>query len=565
MLKSLIGRWWGGKPAVQHSFLEMARKAASETDANEAARLYRIELEQRPGELAALIELAALCLASRQYDEASDLYGRAREIMPPTPALLSNLATSLKGSGRVTAALACLQDAVAAEPAFAEGWYNLGLCQFELGRLHEAEASYRRAIREKPDLGAAWSSLICMLNYLPQRDPATVLAECEAWARACCTANPLPAPARSRDADRPLRLGYVSADFRAHSVAYFVESLFEKHDRALYPVFLYHNSPATDRISERLHALAAAWRSVAHLDDDEFAGLIRRDEIDVLIDLSGHTFGHRLPAFSRRPAPVQLTYMGYLGTTGLPAMEYRITDSLLDPAGMTEALQSEKLIRMPACCICFRPYQPEIELSALPAAKSRALTFGSFNSYPKINDEVLDVWSRLLNDIPQSRLLMMVENGDSPEMRALIHQRYAARGVASERIEILGHRDIETFARLHHRVDIALDPFPYNGGTTTLHALWMGVPVITLEGRAPLSRCGTMMVKSAGLPQFVAASTEEYVQIGRYWAERIDELAALRSGLRDQFRRAPFHDAASIAHELEKCYRALWRTWCSTP
>ncbi len=513
-------------------------------------------------DLDALLEGYAYAMELGQDALALGLLQRAAEAKPEDFALQTNLSALKKTAGDLDGALRCSIAAVKLAPGRAEPCYNLGLLRHELGEHAEAEKLFREAIALAPAFEPAQHSLICLLDQMQGVEPEAMLAQRRVWAARYATVGSGVTHRNSRDPQRILKIGYVSADFRGHSSAYFLEPLFAHHDAARVAVHCYYNWPREDAVTQRLKRLVPAWRDIHALDDERAAELIAADGIDLLIDLSGHTVGHRLGVFARRPAPVQAIYMGYLGSTGLPAIRYRISDTRLDPPGLTEGMQSETIVSLPVCAFCFAPERGAPSPGPLPALRSGALTFGSLNARTKLNDAVLDLWASLLREIPGSRLIMVVEYGGHATVAQALRDRFARAGVEPQRIDVRGRQPLAEYFSTFQEIDVALDPFPYNGGTTTFHSLWMGVPVISLAGRWPLARCGLMILENAGIPEFVARTQAEYLDIARRCASDLPRLAALRGELRARFEAAPFADAAGIARSLEAAYRSIWRDWC---
>jgi len=541
-----------------------ARQLADEDQRLALAQLQQLALDPA-ADPNALLEGYDCALRLKQHDLSLRLLERVAEARPADFTIQTNLSTIKKAAGDLDGALRCGYAALRLAPDRAEPCYNLGLLLHELGNHAEAEKLYREAIRLAPAFAPAHDSLICLLDQMHGIDPQAMLAQRREWASRYTSAESRIAHPNSREPERVLNIGYVSADFRGHSSAYFLEPLFAHHDASQVRVHCYYNWPDEDAVTRRLKQLVPVWRDIHALDDEGAAALIVADAIDVLVDLSGHTVGHRLGVFARRPAPVQATYLGYLGSTGLPAIRYRISDALLDPPGLTEAVQSETVIRMPRCCICFAPERGVPPPNRLPALQNGALTFGSLNARTKLNQAVLELWARLLIEIPDARLIIVVDYGDHDVAAKSLRDRFSRAGVDAQRIDVRGRQPLAAFFSIFHEIDVALDPFPYNGGTTSYHSLWMGVPVITLAGRWPLARCGLMIMENARLPEFVARTEAEYIDIARRCAADLPRLAALRTELRARFDAAPFADAAGTARALEAAYRSIWRDWCNSP
>ena len=468
-------------------------------------------------------------------------------------------ARGLAERGELEAAAEALERSLEIEPRSAKGWGRLANLRFELGAVDAAIAAYRRALEHDSRMPQLRSHLLFALAHRSD-DPDALLAEHLAWS-ALVSEVSLPPPGLGNDPDpeRPLRVGYLSADLKGHAISLFVEPLLARHDPARVIVHCYDNAPSADEVARRLRGYGAVWREVRGLDGAGFRRQVLADGIDVLVDLSGHTAGNRLPDLARRAAPVQATYLGYHGTTGLAAMDYRITDSYADPPGQTETHYVEKLARMPHCLWCYRPARHEPE--RLPAeGRTGEVVFASLNNLRKIAPPVVDLWARLLLAVPGARLVI-AGAADGPALRDLL-SRLAGHGVDPVRVECIGWLQPADFAALHARIDVALDTYPFNGGTTTIEALARGVPVVSRSGRTAASRCGRTILSAIGLPELVADSAERYVEIAADLARDRDRLAALTSDLPARIRRSAIMDEAAFVHDLEDLYRGMWRDWC---
>jgi predicted O-linked N-acetylglucosamine transferase (SPINDLY family) len=473
----------------------------------------------------------------------------------------AGLGMVLRAMGRHAQAESSARRAIALKPDYAEAHNDLGVALIGLGRLLEAEGSLRQALALDPSLAVAQGNLVYLLNCIHGRTPAEIYAEHREFARRFCPpADARPHPS-SRDPERRLRVGYVSADLRHHSLAFFIEPVLASHDRTHFEIFCYSNSAHSDAVTERLRSSADEWREVHALDDETLAGLVREDGIDILVDLSGFSANNRLTAFARKPAPVQATWLGYLNTTGLDAMDYRITDERASPAGLLDAFHSERLIRLPDSQWCFQPAADSPEVAPPPCVKSGSITFAAFSNPAKIGPEVIELWSRLLARVAGSRLLL-IANG-----LASVPDQYEARfvhhGIARERFRVLGSKPFREYLDLHGEADVMLDTFPYTGGTTTCHALWMGVPVVTLVGDTATSRGGASLLHAVGLAELVAQSPAQYVDMAAGLASDPARLAALRAGLRERMLGSALMDAQRFTRNLESAYRAMWRSWCA--
>jgi len=398
-------------------------------------------------------------------------------------------------------------------------------------------------------------------------DPARVAKEHFEFEKVCARrmSGSAPAHTNNRSPDRRLRIGYVSPDFRRHSVNYFLEPILANHDHTQFEVFCYADELWPDATTERLKGLVDQWRNTAGMSFDGMARLIREDGIDVLIDLAGHTGYNRLPVFARKPAPVQITYLGYPDTTGLAAVDYRITDNVADPAEKTEALHSEKLIRLPTTAWCYRPPEESPDVHELPALSGNPVTFGTFNVLAKLNAVVLETWAKVLLATPGARLMLKNKSFRDPAIPRRLLQTFEKHGVAPERIVLLGPEEkYDNHLRLYHRLDVALDPFPYNGTTTTFEALWMGVPVVTLGGDVHVSRVGASLLGNVGLSRLVAQDSERYIEIAASLAADLPALNELRLGLRKRMQSGPLMDEAGFTRNIESAYRDAWKRWATS-
>ena len=518
----------------------------------EAARL-------APSHAPAWLNLGVACLDGGARDDAIAAFRRALALEPQRPEAHNILGHALLSAGRSTEAEAAFAEALRLRPGYAAAHDNLGRLCRAAGRLPEAVAHFRAALATQPDPNTH-SNLLFALNFLPNLPPAEIFAEHRRWNElyaAPLTASATPPTPRPR-AGRRLRVGYLSPDFAHHAVAYFIEPVLSAHDRTHIEVFCYANVAAPDRFTERLRGLAEHWCDIARLDDEAAAALIRADNLDILVDLAGHSARHRLLVLARRPAPVQATWIGYPNTTGLDAIDYRLTDAVSDPIGQTEAFHSERLVRLPANFSCYRPDDDAPPVNDLPAAATGVVTFGCFNQFAKITPEVISCWARLLAELPEARLLLKSRGLDDPSVAARVQAAFAAAGVAPRRL-VLNGKELSVVAHLslYHGVDIALDPFPYNGTTTTCEALWMGVPVITLAGRTHVARVGASLLTHLGTPEWIACSPDDYIARALALAADLPQLAALRAGLRTRFQTSPLCDAQSFTLNLEAVYDSI--------
>lgn len=458
-------------------------------------------VEARPQDASMHFNLANMLQDLGKLDDAIASFQRSLALQPDDVATLIGLGTALRDMGRLDEADVCYRQALARQPDCAEAHYNLGNVLLSQNQLAQAVASFREALRLQPGNDGAYSNLLFTLLNLPGFPPDALFAEHLGYAeRFESPLKPLwqkhgnvPDPARR------LKIGYVSGDLRQHPVAHFIEPILAHHDKTVVEVFAYYNHDHLDAVTDRLAAYFDHWLDCRAIDDDALAARIRRDGIDVLVDLSGHTALHRLLVFARKPAPVQVTWFGYIGTTGLSAMDYRLTNAFMDPPGLTERYHSETLVCLPGSGIAYSPDPACPEVNELPALRSGALVLGSLNTLSKINPAVIRLWARVLKALPQASL--MLGNVSNTEAAQRLTDSFAAEGIEASRLQLQPTLSLTDFLALHQRIDLGLDPFPYNGGTTTLHALWMGVPVVTLAGQHSVARWGVAALSRVNLPK----------------------------------------------------------------
>jgi protein O-GlcNAc transferase len=476
---------------------------------------------------------------------------------------LVNLGVTLQRQCFPTLAAKLAERALALRPRSVEAHVNLGSALSDQGRFDEAHAVYRRLLEFEPTcLGAVSNQLFC-LHFDPNVSAETVRAEHVAFGRRF--ADPLGrAPRgfeRSRDPERRLRIGYVSPDLRRHPVAYFLEPVLGAHDQQAFEVYCYSDVERPDDTTARLAGLAGRFVEVSAWSDAQLAERIAADEIDLLVDLAGHTAKHRLLAFARKPSPIQVSWLGYFDTTGVTAIDYRIADAASVPLG-AEWQFVERVVRLPRTSNCF--LHPPAPAPAAPPCRTRGhVTFGCFNNPAKVTRQVVETFARILHGVPGSRLLLAYGGYDDPGLKARYLRWFADQGIAAERLELAGHASLGRFLSSLAQVDIALDPFPYSGETTAVHTLWMGVPLVALEGSTLVQRLASRVLRVVGLDDWVAATREQYVELAQSLSRDPARLVEWRGALRERLQASPLFDHRGVTRELETAYRAMWRAWCS--
>jgi predicted O-linked N-acetylglucosamine transferase (SPINDLY family) len=502
----------------------LASMHADRRDYALAERYARAGLAIDPGQIGLLFRLGAISHAQRDPVEALDCYERIRALDAGVPGI----------------------DALLADQ----------LCY--VGRVDQAIAAFERALERSPESLAISQNRLFCLNYTSRMSPAELADAHRAWGREH-EARVQPLAPSSRLPGHPLRIGFVSGDLREHAVARFVSPLFEHHDRSRVEFTCFDTSPdAEDAVTATMRTRVRDWQRVGDLSDEALAKAVRDSGIDVLVDLAGHTRHNRLLVFARKPARVQVSWLGYLSTTGLTRIDYRLTDAHMDPPGMTEALYTERLLRLPVQA-CFAPGDEGAPVEPSPAGEGEPVTYGSLNQWPKVSEDARRVFATILVRNPQSRLLVVARGGQNPRMQRLVAESLARHGARLDQVQVLPFMTRQEFNALARRVDVALDPFPYGGGTTTFQCLWMGVPVVTLAGRTAISRNSIGPLVHAGLGDLVAASADDYVRIASDLGADVARLRELRSGLRGRLAASILQDGKAFARAFEAACDAMWR------
>jgi predicted O-linked N-acetylglucosamine transferase (SPINDLY family) len=514
---------------------------------DQAVTYYQKVLSSRPDLIEAHNNLGNTLKEMGQLDQAVACYQKVLSSRPDLVEARNNLGNIFQEMGQLDQAVACYQKVLTSRPDLVEARNNLGNTFKEMGQLDQAVACYQEAISQKTDFYAAHSNLLLILNYQPDIIQQEIYDESLKWDQR--HAQPLLPDKQvfnnSKESGRRLRIGYVSQDFRNHSVAYFFEPLIKAHNRKHFEIFCYANVLRPDEATERIKNTADHWTSIVGKNNMEAAELIKEDKIDILVDLAGHTGNNRLMVFAYKPAPIQVTWLGYPNTTGIQAIDYRLTDDVADPVGGADTLHSEKLVRLKKGFLCYQPIQGAPAVSPLPILDRGYITFGSFNNITKTTTEVVRVWSEILLTVPKSHLVLKCRQFADKVTRERYKKLFGEQGITADRIRLFSRLPKpEDHLNLYSDIDIGLDPFPYNGTTTTCEALWMGVPVVTMLGDRHSGRVGASIMHQVGLEdQLVADDANAYVKNAVDLSKNINRLAKLRQAMRKQILDSSLCDA----------------------
>ncbi len=553
-------------PNLLHAYNYLGNALQEKKQFDEAITYYQKAVQINHDDPTAYMNLGILYQNIKQHDESIKNFKKVIELHPNLSLAYDYMGLSLAFQGKLEQAYLSYQSSLRLNPNSMMSLVNLGNLITRQGHLEEAEGYYKRAIQVYPHRYEPCAALLMNMLYNPRYNVQTIYSENSRIMRKF--AEPLSANIKKHlnecISNRKLRIGYVSPNFNRHPVAYFIEPIIALHNREKYEVFCYSDVQISDEITDRIISSTDQWRNIDRISDEKADFLIRKDKIDILIDLAGHTANNRMLLFARKPAPVQVTYMGYPGTTGLSTIDYKIVDKYTDPPGTTEKYYSEKLIRLPESFVCYQPDKKSPTVDRLPALVNGHITFGSFNNLAKISIEVFGIWSRILETLPNACLILKDSSLTDKRTCQYIKNMFTERGINPQRIILESWEESPKHLEAYNRIDIGLDTFPFNGLTTSCEAMWMGVPVVTLSGIAYASRAGVSLLSNVGLKELIANTQAEYVDSAVKLANDIKRLQTLREKLRGMMEHSPLTDANRFTTNLEICYRQIWERWCTS-
>jgi len=536
------------------------------SDSGEHARAvghFQCALVLNPNASDALADYAICLRKLRRFEGALRAANRALELDPNSALAHHERSAALTELGRFDEAVKSSEMALAIRPDFASAHAGLAAALTFSGKLSPGIAAYRKAVELDPQDGWTHSNLLFLLGFHAGESARSILEESRSWAKrhAVPFAEHIEPHLNTPDAGRKLRIGYVSSNFNDHCQALFTLPLFRHHDRSHFELHAFASLQKVDDVTREIRSHFDGWSDISALDAIAAAALIRRQGIDVLVDLTMHMSVSLLPIFACKPSPVQIAWLAYPGTTGLPEMDYRVTDRHLDPEELPAEPYSEASLVLPDTFWCYDPRASEPPVSELPARGNGHITFGCLNSFWKLNEATIQLWTRVLERVPGSRMLLLAPEGSARER---VQGTFKASGIALDRLEFVSRKPRAEYLKLYHRIDICLDALPYNGHTTSLDAFWMGVPVLTLVGSTVVGRAGLCQAFNLGLPELVMHSPEAFIAAASRLASDRHALAQLRAGLRSTMEQSPLMDAPRFARNLEAKYREAWQRWCKS-
>jgi len=518
-------------------------------------------ISSQPDYVEALSNFGNTLLDIGDLEQASEVLEKAVILNSKYSNAQNNLGILRQRQGRYWDAEQIFWVAVKIDPEFVDPYVNLAEVYKETGRVEEAKEFYQKALQlapERPSIHSNYLYALNNLNSISTKDRYEAHKRWDKIHKPLQVYNLLP----KKTTNNKLKIGYVSPDFRRHSVSYFLEALFANHNHKKFEIICYSNGMIEDEVTERLRKSATQWRTIFGLSDAEAAQLIGDDQIDILVDLSGHTMGNRLLLFALKPAPIQVSYLGYPATTGLSAIDYRITDSNADPFGTSDLIHTEKLVRIKGGFLCYQPPTDAPDVGPSPYISKGYVTFGSCNNLAKLTPQVISIWSKILQEVPESKLLLKSKPLGDDTAKSRIINAFQAENISADRLDLRPWITERSSLSIYNEIDIALDPFPYNGTTTLCETLWMGVPTVVLEGDRHAARVGHSLSCMVGLQDWSASSLCEYVNIAVSSAKDRIGLKEERQMLRGKAKKSILCDGFEFAGKLERAYDEMWRNRC---
>lgn len=577
---------------MHDNILKQAHLALQAGSFFDAEKLFSELLQLNPKHIEAKFFLGEALYRQGNLMDAQKYFKSVTKSDPKNPGGWNALGRIAHERKHLTDAQKFYRKATQLNPLLADAQYHLGILFFEQGRFTEAEERYKKAIAARENYGMAHNNLaflyqdngkielaikhfkkaceskncpidpssnyLLSLNYSQEIPAKVIFEEHVSWGGNVPTSNNSLKFQAGKNGLR--RIGYISSDLSAHPVAYFFEPLLEKHDKNKYEIYCYHTKPTEDSVTKRIMEQATFWRNVSSLSDSNLVSTILNDNLDILVDLSGHTGKNRLLALAHRCAPIQMTWLGYPNTTGLKTIDYRIVDQWTDPEGQVDELMTEKAIRLLGGFLCYRGDNSIRSIKEPPFKKNGYITFGSFNNTTKVNDNVIETWAKILSQVADAIILIKCPLLKSNELRLSIQERFKRNGIPSSRVKLLDAvENFENHMKLYGEVDIALDPFPYNGTTTTCDALWMGTPVLSYSGDHHSARVGESILNQVGKPELIASDIANYVHKAVTLAHNPKRLADLREDLGTSVRDSELCNAVKFVKEVESQYEKVWK------
>jgi len=547
------------KPEYVDAYYNMGIMLNDQRKYNEAEESYKKALSLKPDHVETYNNLGNTLKEQSKFIEAEASYKKALALKPDHIETYNNLGCMFIDQGKFFEAEACLRKAISLNPDYTEAYSNLGNTLQGIGKIEEAIENYDKAIKLNINYANAYHNKNLCLNYSSLYSPLYIYKQHLKFEKQFGSVKIKRSQNLKikKEINKRLRIGYVSGDFRKHSVSYFFKPLLENHNNNVVETFCYYNNIFTDKITKDIIKTCDHWRSIFGITYSEVSKLIRADKIDILVDLSGHTDNNSLLVFTQKPAPIQVTWLGYPNTTGLSTIDYRFTDLITDPMGETDGFYSEKLLRLPNGFLCFQGDKKIIFQSELPQNRKDYITFGSFNNSSKITPQVINVWSKILHLVPKSKLILKCNK--FKYNKDYFFKLFKDKGLTDDRIQFYEHLpNTNDHLDLYNSIDIGLDPFPYNGATTTCEALWMGVPVITLLGNRHVARVGASILTNVNLKDFIAKDIDSYIKLAADMSVNTKKLKEIRKTLRGSMQKSPLCDARSFAADVETAYKNMW-------